>query len=105
MSDKTIEQRVKKIIVDQLNVNEEQVTSEASFGRFRCGLFGYCRTHNAFEEEFSEEIDGEILNLMQKKCKLSELSLHISEKAEDSTFKFTIKPLKCGLIFLQRHYE
>lgn len=31
MSDQTIEQRVKKIIVDQLNVNEEQVTSEASF--------------------------------------------------------------------------
>ena len=31
MSDQTIEQRVKKIIVDQLNINEEQVTSEASF--------------------------------------------------------------------------
>ncbi|MEM8868578.1 MAG: acyl carrier protein, partial [Verrucomicrobiota bacterium] len=31
MADQTIEQRVKTIIVDQLNVNEEQVTPEASF--------------------------------------------------------------------------
>ena len=31
MSDKTIEQRVKEIIVNQLNVNEEQVTLGASF--------------------------------------------------------------------------
>ncbi|MBA3848625.1 MAG: acyl carrier protein, partial [Opitutus sp.] len=28
---KTIEQRVKQIIVNQLNVNEEQITKEASF--------------------------------------------------------------------------
>jgi len=31
MADQTIEQRVKTIIVDQLNVNDEQVTPEASF--------------------------------------------------------------------------
>ena len=31
MSDKSIEERVKDIIVNQLNVNEEQVTAEASF--------------------------------------------------------------------------
>ena len=31
MSDKSIEERVKDIIVNQLNVNEEQVTPEASF--------------------------------------------------------------------------
>jgi acyl carrier protein len=31
MADKTIDQRVKEIIVNQLNVNEEQVTPEASF--------------------------------------------------------------------------
>ena len=28
---KTIEQRVKEIIVNQLNVNEEQITPQASF--------------------------------------------------------------------------
>ena len=31
MSEQTIEQRVSTIIVDQLNVNEEQVTTAASF--------------------------------------------------------------------------
>ena len=31
MADKSIEDRVKEIIVNQLNVNEEQVTPEASF--------------------------------------------------------------------------
>ena len=31
MSEQTIEEKVRSIIVDQLNVNEEQVTLEASF--------------------------------------------------------------------------
>ena len=31
MSEQTIEQRVSTIIVDQLNVNEEQITAAASF--------------------------------------------------------------------------
>ena len=31
MADQTIEQRVKEIIVNQLNVNEEQITPTASF--------------------------------------------------------------------------
>ena len=31
MAEQTIEERVRSIIVDQLNVNPEQVTTEASF--------------------------------------------------------------------------
>ena len=31
MAEQTIEEKVRSIIVDQLNVNEEQVTLEASF--------------------------------------------------------------------------
>ena len=61
MSDQTIEQRVKKIIVDQLNVNEEQVTSEASFlDDLGADSLDTVELIMAFEEEFSDEIDGEI---------------------------------------------
>ena len=61
MSDQTIEQRVKKIIVDQLNVNEEQVTSEASFlDDLGADSLDTVELIMAFEEEFSDEIDGEM---------------------------------------------
>ena len=61
MSDQTIEQRVKTIIVDQLNVNEEQVTSEASFlDDLGADSLDTVELIMAFEEEFSDEIDGEI---------------------------------------------
>ena len=61
MSDQTIEQRVKTIIVDQLNVNEEQVTPEASFlDDLGADSLDTVELIMAFEEEFSDEIDGEI---------------------------------------------
>ena len=61
MSDQTIEQRVKTIIVDQLNVNEEQVTAEASFlDDLGADSLDTVELIMAFEEEFSDEIDGEI---------------------------------------------
>ena len=61
MSDQTIEQRVKTIIVDQLNVNEEQVTAEASFlDDLGADSLDTVELIMAFEEEFSNEIDGEI---------------------------------------------
>ena len=61
MSDKTIEQRVKEIIVNQLNVNEEQVTLEASFlDDLGADSLDTVELIMAFEEEFKDEIQGEI---------------------------------------------
>ncbi|MGA1204564.1 MAG: acyl carrier protein [Opitutales bacterium] len=61
MADKSIEERVKDIIVNQLNVNEEQVTSEASFlGDLGADSLDTVELIMAFEEEFSDEIAGEI---------------------------------------------
>lgn len=61
MADKSIEERVKEIIVNQLNVNEEQVTPEASFlDDLGADSLDTVELIMAFEEEFSDEIDGEI---------------------------------------------
>lgn len=61
MSEKTIEERVTSIIVDQLNVNEEQVTPEASFlDDLGADSLDLVELIMAFEEEFSEAIDQEI---------------------------------------------
>lgn len=61
MAEETIEQRVKKIIVAQLNVNEEQLTPEASFmGDLGADSLDLVELIMAFEEEFKNEIDGEI---------------------------------------------
>ncbi len=61
MADKTIAQRVSEIIVNQLNVNEEQVTPEASFlDDLGADSLDIVELIMAFEEEFKDEIDGEI---------------------------------------------
>jgi acyl carrier protein len=61
MADKSIEERVKEIIVAQLNVNEEQVTPEASFlDDLGADSLDTVELIMAFEEEFKDEIDGEI---------------------------------------------
>lgn len=61
MADKTIEQRVKEIIVNQLNVNEEQVKPEASFlDDLGADSLDTVELIMAFEEEFKDEIQGEI---------------------------------------------
>jgi len=58
---KTIEQRVKQIIVNQLNVNEEQITPEASFlDDLGADSLDTVELIMAFEEEFKNEIKGEI---------------------------------------------
>lgn len=58
---KTIEQRVKEIIVNQLNVNEEQITSTASFlDDLGADSLDTVELIMAFEEEFKDEIKGEI---------------------------------------------
>lgn len=61
MTSNTIEQRVKKIIVDQLNVKEEQVTREASFlDDLGADSLDQVELVMAFEEEFTKETNGEI---------------------------------------------
>jgi len=58
---KTIDQRVQEIIVKQLNVNESQVTPAASFlDDLGADSLDTVELIMAFEEEFREEIKGEI---------------------------------------------
>jgi len=57
---KTIEQRVKQIIVNQLNVNEEQITREASFlDDLGADSLDTVELVMAFEEAFDIEIPDE----------------------------------------------
>lgn len=83
MADQTIEQRVKTIIVDQLNVNEEQVTPEASFlDDLGADSLDTVELIMAFEEEFKDEIDGEIPESEAEKLqKVGDVIKYITEKA------------------------
>ena len=57
---KTIEQRVKEIIVNQLNVNEEQITPTASFlDDLGADSLDTVELVMAFEEAFEIEIPDE----------------------------------------------
>jgi acyl carrier protein len=59
MSQKTIEQRVTEIIVNQLNVTEDQVTPEASFlDDLGADSLDTVELVMAFEEEFKDELQG-----------------------------------------------
>lgn len=61
MVDKTVEQRVKEIVVNLLNVNEEQVTPSAHFmNDLGADSLDTVELVMAFEEEFKDEIKGEI---------------------------------------------
>lgn len=61
MAEKSIEQRVTEIIINQLNVNDEQVTPEASFlDDLGADSLDTVELIMAFEEEFKSEIEGEI---------------------------------------------
>ena len=83
MSGQTIEQRVTSIIVDQLNVNEEQVTPEASFlDDLGADSLDTVELIMAFEEEFSDEIDGEIPESDAEKLQtVGDVTKYITEKA------------------------
>ena len=83
MADQTIEERVKSIIVDQLNVNEEQVTPEASFlDDLGADSLDTVELIMAFEEEFSDEIDGEIPESdAEKLLTVGDVVKYIVEKA------------------------
>ena len=60
MSDKSIEEKVKDIIVEQLGVNPEQVTATASFIEdLGADSLDTVELVMAFEEEFSVEVPDE----------------------------------------------
>lgn len=83
MADKTIEQRVKEIIVNQLNVNEEQITSKASFlDDLGADSLDTVELIMAFEEEFKEELGGEIPESeAEKLTSVGEVIAYIEAKA------------------------
>lgn len=60
MAEKSIEQRVKEIIVEQLGVNADQVTSEAKFIEdLGADSLDIVELVMALEEEFGNEIPDE----------------------------------------------
>jgi acyl carrier protein len=66
MSDKSIEERVKDIIVDQLGVSAEQVTQEAKFVEdLGADSLDTVELVMAFEEEFEIEVPDEEAEKLQ----------------------------------------
>ena len=66
MSDKSIEDRVKEIIVDQLGVNADQVTTEAKFVEdLGADSLDTVELVMAFEEEFEIEVPDEEAEKLQ----------------------------------------
>jgi acyl carrier protein len=66
MSDKSIEERVKDIIVDQLGVNADQVTPEAKFVEdLGADSLDTVELVMAFEEEFDIEVPDEEAEKLQ----------------------------------------
>lgn len=61
MAEKSIEQRVKDVIVNSLNVSEDKVTGDASFLEdLGADSLGTVELMMAFEDEFEKEIQGGI---------------------------------------------
>lgn len=79
-----IQQRVKKIIVNQLNVNEEKVTETASFlDDLGADSLDTVELVMAFEEEFKDEIKGEISESEAEKLKtVGDVITYIEAKAK-----------------------
>lgn len=83
MSDKTIEQRVSEIIVNQLNVNEDQIKAEASFiDDLGADSLDTVELIMAFEEEFKDELQDEIPESDAEKLQtVGDVIGYINEKA------------------------
>ncbi|MDR0444938.1 MAG: acyl carrier protein [Puniceicoccales bacterium] len=84
MAEKTIEQRVKEIIINQLGVSAEKVTPEASFlDDLGADSLDTVELIMAFEEEFSNELGGEIPEAEAEKLRtVQEVVHYISERVE-----------------------
>jgi acyl carrier protein len=66
MADKSVQDRVKEIIVEQLGVNPDQVTTEAKFIEdLGADSLDTVELVMAFEEEFGAEIPDEDAEKMQ----------------------------------------
>ena len=87
MSDKTIEQRINEIIVNQLNVNEEQITPEASFlDDLGADSLDTVELVMAFEEEFKDEVQGEIPEADAENLRtVGQVIEYIKNRADKST--------------------
>jgi acyl carrier protein len=83
MSDKSIEQRVSEIIVNQLNVNEDQIKPEASFiDDLGADSLDTVELIMAFEEEFKDELNDEIPEADAEKLRtVGDVISYIKEKA------------------------
>jgi acyl carrier protein len=61
MAEKSIDQRVREVIVNSLNISEEKVTDNASFlDDLGADSLGTVELMMAFEDEFENEIEGGI---------------------------------------------
>jgi acyl carrier protein len=79
MAEKSIEERVKDIIVEQLGVNPEQVTPSASFIEdLGADSLDTVELVMAFEEEFSVEVPDEDAEKLQT---VGDVIKYIEEKA------------------------
>ena len=77
MADKSIEQRVKDIIVEQLGVNADQVTPEAKFVEdLGADSLDIVELVMALEEEFGNEIPDEEAEKLQT---VGDVIKHIEE--------------------------
>ncbi len=83
---KSIEQRVKEIIINQLNVKEEQIVPAASFlDDLGADSLDTVELIMAFEEEFKDEIKGEIPEAdAEKLTTVGQVTDYIKAKAGQS---------------------
>jgi len=80
MADKSIEAKVKDIIVEQLGVNPEQVTPQASFIEdLGADSLDIVELVMAFEEEFSVEVPDEDAEKLQT---VGDVIKYIQERAK-----------------------
>ncbi len=80
MSEKSIEERVKEIIVEQLGVTPEQITPEASFLEdLGADSLDTVELVMAFEEEFSVQVPDDDAEKLQT---VGDVIRYIEEKAE-----------------------
>ncbi len=80
MADKSVQDRVKEIIVEQLGVNPDQVTPEAKFIEdLGADSLDTVELVMAFEEEFGAEIPDEDAEKMQT---VGDVVKYIEERGE-----------------------
>ena len=81
MAEKSIEERVKEIIVEQLGVNPEQVTPTAKFIEdLGADSLDTVELVMAFEEEFNVEVPDEDAEKLQT---VGDVNRYIEDKTEE----------------------